>query len=230
MYTAEASVFVDADQQTAWEYVSNYQNFDQFMPNVKEVKTFGVDASEWHLSGPLGIPVSWKAVTTINQAPSHLAWHSTEGNIKTKGFIKLEPASPTTGEIVTSDRPTIGMANTGGSRITVHMEYEPPLGALGEAFASLFKDPQHMLEAGLEKLASLLSSGNPKALNKQESRQVDAEIGLTDPVNTVSSRDPDWDVNRDRRADGSFDSDTDVERERLRTESAQGVMDRNRMS
>jgi uncharacterized membrane protein len=215
MYTAEASVFVDADPQTAWDYVSNYQNFDQFMPNVKEVKMIQGDTSEWHLSGPLGIPVSWQAITSVQKAPSHLAWHSVKGSIDTKGFIKIEPANSSTGSVGN----TLGAMNAQGSRITVHMEYTPPLGAVGEAFASLFKDPQKMLEAGLEKLADLLSSGSPKALNKEETRQVDAEIGSNEggtrqassggmmgqnQSHTDSSLDPDWDVNRDRVADGTY--------------------------
>ena len=117
MYTAEASVNVNAAPQTAWEYVSNYQNFDQFMPNIKKIELLSGDTSEWHLSGPLGIPVSWQAITTTKESPKHLAWHSTKGTIDTKGFIKIEP-------------------NGSGSKITVHMEYQPPLGAIGEAFGS----------------------------------------------------------------------------------------------
>ena len=52
MYTAEASVVVSAAPQTAWDYVSNYQNFDQFMPNIKSIQLLSGDTSEWHLSGP----------------------------------------------------------------------------------------------------------------------------------------------------------------------------------
>jgi uncharacterized membrane protein len=216
MYTAEASVFVDADPQTAWDYVSNYQNFDQFMPNIKEVKLLQGDTSEWHLSGPLGIPVSWQAITSVQKPPSHLAWHSVKGTIDTKGFIKIEPANAGTGTVGTG---TLGTMSAQGARITVHMEYEPPLGAIGEAFASLFKDPQKMLEQGLEKLADLLSSGSPKALNKEETRQVDAEVGSNEggtsrpssggmmgqnQSHVNASDDPDWDVNRDRMTDGSY--------------------------
>lgn len=37
MYTAEASIHVDADQQTAWNYLSNYENLDRWMSNIIEV-------------------------------------------------------------------------------------------------------------------------------------------------------------------------------------------------
>jgi carbon monoxide dehydrogenase subunit G len=168
MYTAEASVNVSASQQTAWEYVSNYQNFDQFMPNISRIELLAGDTSEWHVSGPLGIPVSWKAITTVKESPSHLSWHSVEGSIDTKGFIKLEPY------------------NT-GSKITVHMEYTPPLGAIGEAFASLFKDPQKMLEEGLEKLGEILSGGAVHVKDKDETRASEANRGLTTPDETNST-------------------------------------------
>ena len=142
MYTAEANVRIDADQNTAWNYVSNYQNFDTIMSNVKEVKLMSSDTSEWQMSGPLGVPVSWKAVTTENTPPRRLAWRSTEGSLETNGFITVEPD----GE---------------GSRVTVHVEYTPPLGAVGEAVASLFKDPQGMLEHDLAQLDALISGKTP---------------------------------------------------------------------
>ncbi len=160
MYTAEASVNVHAAPQTAWDYVSNYQNFDQFMPNIKKIELLSGDTSEWHVSGPLGIPVSWQAITTTKEAPKHLAWHSTKGMIDTKGFIKIEP-------------------NGAGSKITVHMEYAPPLGAIGETFASLFKDPQIMLEQGVEKLGELLQDGSVVVKDKAQTRDADLNSDMS---------------------------------------------------
>jgi len=141
MFTAEASVTVQADQHRVWEYISNYQNFDKFMSHVKEIRMLSGDTSEWHLAGPLGIPVSWQAITSVKEPPRHLAWHSVKGSIDTKGFIKLEDQGDST-------------------KITVHVEYTPPGGTAGEAFASLFKDPQKMLEDDLKKLGEILS-GQP---------------------------------------------------------------------
>jgi hypothetical protein len=46
-----------------------------------------------------------------------------------------------------------------GSRVTVQVNYNPPLGAIGEFFANLFKDPQAMLEHDLAQLDALISSG-----------------------------------------------------------------------
>ncbi len=140
MYTAEASVIVQADSNVTWAYVSNYQNFDKFMSNVVEIKMLDANQSQWHMSGPLGIPVSWKAVTTELNVPSRLAWKSLEGSLETDGFISVKPE---------------GM----GSKVTVHVNYNPPLGAIGEFFATLFKDPQAMLEHDLAQLDALISSG-----------------------------------------------------------------------
>ncbi len=168
MYTAEASVNVNAAPQAAWDYVSNYQNFDQFMPNIKKVELLSGDTSEWHVSGPLGIPVSWQAITTTKEAPKHLAWHSTKGMIDTKGFIKIEP-------------------NGAGSKITVHMEYEPPLGALGETFASLFKDPQVMLEEGVGKLGELLQGGSVVVKDKEQTRDADLNNQMAGSSNLTNS-------------------------------------------
>jgi Polyketide cyclase / dehydrase and lipid transport len=141
MYTAEASVIVQANPSTTWAYVSNYQNFDKFMSNVNEVKMLDSQQSEWHMSGPLGIPVSWKATTTENTAPSRLGWKSTEGSLENDGFISVAPEGT-------------------GSRVTVHVNYNPPLGAIGEFVATLFKDPQAMLEHDLTQLDALISKGD----------------------------------------------------------------------
>jgi ribosome-associated toxin RatA of RatAB toxin-antitoxin module len=141
MYTAEASVIVQANPSTTWTYVSNYQNFDKFISNVNEVKMLDSQQSEWHMSGPLGIPVSWKAVTTETTAPSRLAWKSTEGALENDGFISITPDGT-------------------GSRVTVHINYNPPLGAIGEFVATVFKDPQAMLEHDLTQLDALISNGD----------------------------------------------------------------------
>lgn len=138
MFVAEASVVAKCGIQKAWDFVSRYDNFDQFMSHVKEVKMLSGDTSEWHLAGPAGIPVSWQAITSVMEPPTHLAWHSVKGTLDTKGFFKLVPEGD-------------------GTKITVHVEYDPPAGAIGEAFAGLFKDPQKMLEQDLNKLGDLLS-------------------------------------------------------------------------
>jgi uncharacterized membrane protein len=154
MYTAEASVTVQATPNTAWAYISNYQNFDQFMSNINEVKMLDSQQSEWHMNGPLGIPVSWKAMTTENVAPNRLAWKSTAGALENDGFISIAPEGT-------------------GSRITVHVNYNPPLGAIGELMATLFKDPQAMLEHDLTQLDALISQGG-SAMAAHHPNSVDA--------------------------------------------------------
>jgi uncharacterized membrane protein len=151
MYSAEASVMVSSDPQTTWDYVSNYQNFDKFMSNVREIKMIDERTSEWHLSGPLGIPVSWKAVTTAFDAPSKLAWQSLEGSLETNGYIFVE-------------------SNGTGSKVTVNVRYNPPGGAIGEAFTKIFKDPQKMLETDLAKLGELIAGHPVDAQNEKQSR------------------------------------------------------------
>lgn len=137
MSVAQATVRINADQKTAWAYVSNYQNFDKIMSNIEKVEMTGPDTSDWKMHGPLGIPVSWKAITTSMEAPSYLAWKSTEGTIETHGYIRVLP-------------------ETNGSSVTVFVEYTPPLGGVGEAFAKLFNDPQKQLEDDLSRLGGLI--------------------------------------------------------------------------
>ena len=148
MYLAEASVNVSSDSQTTWNYVSNYQNFDKFMSNVREIKMLDDKTSEWNLSGPLGIPVAWKAVTTMFDAPNKLSWQSLEGSLETNGYITVEPSGS-------------------GSKVTVNVRYNPPGGAIGEVFTKIFKDPQRMLENDLEKLGELIA-GHPVEVKNEK--------------------------------------------------------------
>ena len=80
-----------------------------------------------------------------------MAWKSLEGDIQTSGFIKVEPDGT-------------------GSRITVNVEYTPPMGVVGEVFAAIFKDPQKMLEQNLEDLSEQLSKFREDAVGKPEPR------------------------------------------------------------
>jgi uncharacterized membrane protein len=156
MYSAEASVNVSSDPQTTWAYVSNYQNFDKLMSNVREIKMIDEKTSEWHLSGPLGIPVSWKATTTTFDAPHKLAWQSLEGSLETNGYIMVEPSGS-------------------GSKVTVNVRYNPPGGAVGEAFTKIFKDPQKMLEHDLENLGELIA-GHPVDAKNEKSNTVTSRV------------------------------------------------------
>jgi uncharacterized membrane protein len=149
MYSAEASIDVPSESQLAWDYVSDYQNFAKFMPNIKEIRMLDNRTSEWRLPGPLGIPVIWKATTTVWDPPQKIAWQSIGGSLETYGFIVIEPLD-------------------NGSRITVSVHYIPPGGVLGEAFANLFKDLQKMLEHDLEILGELIS-GQPVESQNEES-------------------------------------------------------------
>ncbi|MGL4611551.1 MAG: SRPBCC family protein [Trueperaceae bacterium] len=148
MYSAEASVMISSDPQRTWAYISDYKNFDKFMSNVREIKMLDEKTSEWHLSGPLGIPVAWKAVTTTFDAPTKLAWQSLEGSLETNGYILVESSGA-------------------GSKVTVNVRYNPPGGAIGEAFTKIFKDPQKMLESDLEKLGELVAGYPVDARNEK---------------------------------------------------------------
>jgi len=138
MYQAKAAVTVPAEIGEVWTYISDYQNFDRFMSHIQRVEMIGDRTSQWQLGGPLGIPVTWKAVTTVMDPARELAWQSIEGDIKTHGSILLEP-------------------DGGGTRVSVDLEYAPPGGVVGEAFAKIFANPQKMLEDDLNNLAHIVA-------------------------------------------------------------------------
>jgi uncharacterized membrane protein len=60
-----------------------------------------------------------------------IAWRSVDGDLKTSGQV------------------TFNNLGNNSTEITVIMHYEPPAGALGQAVANLFSDPEKRLDEDL---------------------------------------------------------------------------------
>lgn len=146
MYKTEAEVVIEADVGTVWSYVSDSQNFPQFLSHIAHIEMLGDQTSRWTLKAPTGFPVSWKAVSRINPA-REIAWQSTEGAIKTSGSITTDPVDQ-------------------GTRVNLCLDYTPPGGAIGGAFAALFKNPGKTLGQDLLKLKQIIETN--QALGKHK--------------------------------------------------------------
>lgn len=111
MTVHESSIMVDAPVHDVFTMWRNFENFPKFMSHVKEVKMLDDDMSHW--KGEVsGIKEEWDAKTTKLEEDEVIAWESTRG-FENSGEVRFEPAPE-------------------GTKVTVHFEYEPPAGVLGD--------------------------------------------------------------------------------------------------
>jgi uncharacterized membrane protein len=142
MASVVKTVVVHAPISQVFNYWKNFENFPRFMENIESIQTVGPDMTKWTAKGPLGAAVEWDAKTTYVEENKKIAWQSTGGQIETHGAVLFKQAGDNQTEV------------------TVGLEYNPVGGALGEAIAKLFSDPENKLEEDLNRFKQVAESGD----------------------------------------------------------------------
>jgi uncharacterized membrane protein len=143
----ETTIAVDAPLDRVWELWSNFENFPRFMTHLREVRKLDEGRSHWVAVGPAGIPVEWDAVVTDWVPRQFIGWASVEGSaVEHTGQVRFRSNQ------------------SGSTEIDVRMEYTPPAGAAGHAFASVLgSDPKQAMDDDLVRLKALLEEGKTRA-------------------------------------------------------------------
>ncbi len=138
------TIYIQASPDTVYDLWTRYENFPRFMSNVQDVRDLGNGRSHWIVSGPAGMQIEWNSVITDSQRPERLAWHSEpDATVQHTGMVHFEPEGD-------------------GTRVSVHMTYSPPAGAVGHAVASLFNgNPKRQMEEDLMRMKSFIETGMP---------------------------------------------------------------------
>lgn len=136
------SVNAPLEQVFDFDTLTHYENFPQFMSNVREVQVREDGGSHWTVPGPGGMLVEWDAVTTKLEQNRLLAWRTAPGaTVEHAGMIQFERVN-------------------GGTRLDVEMSYSPPAGVLGHVVAKLFgADPKSELDEDLLRMKTFLETG-----------------------------------------------------------------------
>jgi uncharacterized membrane protein len=137
------TVTVEAPAGEVFDCFVAFENFPKFMRHVREVKHVDGDRWHWKVEGPGGSAFEWDGTVTESVRPGRVAWASTENAaVHNRGEAIFEELS---------ERST---------RLTIRLVYQPPLGAVGHAFARLLgADPKHELDDDLLRFKSLLERG-----------------------------------------------------------------------
>jgi uncharacterized membrane protein len=137
-------IAIAAAPEKVWSQISDYSVFPRLMPDVREVRrdSDGV-TSHWEIAGPAGVPIRFQAEETNRVEGREISWQTTDGQlIAHAGKIRVDP------------EPDVG------SRVQVHLSYNPVAGAIGHAMASLFGvDPRRKLSRDLLRLKSFVETG-----------------------------------------------------------------------
>ncbi len=139
----QKTIHVDAPVEEVYTFWSNFENFPQFMSNIREVRNLGNGRSYWEVAGPGGVSVSWNAVISRQEENKLLSWRSEPGaTVANAGTIHF-----------TAD-------DEGGTQVQVRMSYNPPVGAVAHSVVTLLgSDPKTKMDEDLMRFKALIETG-----------------------------------------------------------------------
>ncbi|HSK79130.1 MAG TPA: SRPBCC family protein [Thermoanaerobaculia bacterium] len=148
------TIYVNAPVDRVFELWSDFEGFPRFMENVMEVTDLGQGRSRWVVKGPAGTRVQWNAETTRVEPGKLLAWQSEPGAVvENSGTVRFD---------------RIGE----GTRVDIHLSYDPPGGTVGHGVAFfLGDDPKSQMDEDLVRFKALLEEG--ETAQREEVEQSD---------------------------------------------------------
>lgn len=140
----EESVTINRPIEELYRFWRNLENLPRFMRHLQSVERVTDTLSRWRAKGPAGTEVEWNA-EIINEVPNQvIGWRSIEGSdVVSAGSVNFDDAGPGR-----------------GTRVRVRLQYNPPGGKLGAAFAKLMgKDPATEIREDLRRFKQIVESG-----------------------------------------------------------------------
>jgi uncharacterized membrane protein len=136
-----------------YRFWRNLENLPQFMNHLESVERLDDTRSHWVARGPAGMRVEWDA-EIINEVPNQvIGWRSLAGaDVVSAGSVNFDDAGER------------------GTRVSVHLQYEPPAGRLGALFAKLFgEEPSQQIREDLRRLKQIIEAGEVPTTSGQPS-------------------------------------------------------------
>ena len=140
---AEASFTVNVSPEEAFRFWTNLENLPRFMSHLHEVRKIDDRRSEWIARGPMQLRIKWTAEIVDRRENEWIVWRSDSLAFPNNGSVQFRPAP-----------------GNRGTEVTVAVQYQPPAGAVGKAFAQLFgKDPSQTIYEDLRHFKQLIETG-----------------------------------------------------------------------
>ncbi len=159
----DQAITIARPRNEVYQFWRSVANLPRFMKNLVSVTNYEGNRSHWVAKGPAGRTVQWDAVIHNERPNEMIAWRSLPGS-------DVDHA----GSVWFKDAPA-----GRGTEVTVELQYNPPAGALGAIFASLWgKEPSQEIQEDMHRLKELLELGEVLTVEGQpyggrsESRRV----------------------------------------------------------
>lgn len=154
------TIVVKGDIEGIYKMWANFENFPIFMKDIKSVKKVDDKISHWVMAGPLNTDIEWDAETTRLDENERIAWNSKDNStLKTSGQVLFT-------ELASNE-----------TQIAVTLQYVPPAGAVGDAMAQLFANPEKRLAEDLQRFKDHVET---TSMRIRDSRAA-AKLGTPNP-------------------------------------------------
>jgi uncharacterized membrane protein len=140
----DESVTINQPVEVLYRFWRNLENLPRFMRHLESVERITDTLSRWQAKGPAGMTIEWNAEIINDVANQVIGWRSIDGSdVVSAGSVNFDDAGPGR-----------------GTRVRVHLQYSPPAGKLGAAFAKLLgRDPGSEIREDLRQFKQLLEAG-----------------------------------------------------------------------
>jgi len=137
------SVTINRPIEELYRFWRNLENLPRFMRHLESVERLTDTISRWRAKGPGDAIVEWDAEINNEVANKVIGWRSLEGaDVVSAGSVNFDEVGP------------------GRTRVTVHLQYNPPGGKVGAAVAKLFgRDAETEIREDLHRFKQMAESG-----------------------------------------------------------------------
>ena len=138
------TVTINRPRAELYAFWRDLPHLASFMQNIKEIRIVDERRSHWVVQAPAGKTAEWDSVITEDRPNECIAWASVpEARIRHSGSVRFRDAP--------AGR---------GTEVTATLAYDPPVGALGKAFAKLFqREPNVQMRQDLRRFKQLMETG-----------------------------------------------------------------------
>jgi uncharacterized membrane protein len=166
----ERAVTVNRPRPELYQMWRDFENLPGFMEHLESVQVDESDPgrSHWVAKGPLDRRVEWDAEVIEERENDVLVWKSLPGSmVESMGRVEFADAPGGRGTVV-----------------QVSMEYNPPAGSLGAAFAKLLgREPGDQIKEDLRHFKQIMEAGEIPTVQGQPSGRSEP-----DPVSTTRTK------------------------------------------
>jgi uncharacterized membrane protein len=150
----DQAITIARPRAEVYRYFRQFSNLANFMENVHSVRDLNGQRSHWVVAGPAGRTVEWDAVIHNEVENELIAWRTLPG-------ADVDHA----GSVLFKDAP-----GGRGTEVSVELQYNPPAGVAGAAFAALWgKEPTQQIHKDLHRLQHILEAGEALVTKGQPS-------------------------------------------------------------